>query len=287
MPTTRRKPKAKSTIPLCISAAFLQCSEANPHLALPTGQALICVGDIPRHRKIVAFFAGKDLRRPESLKMWGAVQQLTGAGDAFESEAASLLRDVILYAPNSQQFFKRHTRTKLRELDAAVIAAVDRLIAALDAHTELGPMPSARYWTPEFRAWLEKYVTFELPDEEDEVPTRVAPALDERWPLPEGSNISPWWMEQLVPPIKEMLHGVRADAVALQAKRMRAPKLRQTDDVHLVRNLLFNLLFRHGVGKPSLLAKIVAPIVDTYGWSDASFTRVEGVAKDLMRSMRG
>lgn len=273
MTVLRRNRNVQVKTPACIVHALDQCAAAAPQLQLSAGGASYATGDVARHKKIITFLAGDDGRR-----VWIEVRRLVKTDAEFEAEAALLLVDVMLYAPNAERITGKHTRNDLRGLDNAVVKAADHLIAALAKHPDLLPVPSSQYWTPQFRKWIGDNMSLDLRERNDGAPLSSFRNFVE----PQPSNAL-GWLEQNAPTLTQLLDGLRNRAADLSTRRILERKLRQTDDARLQRDLLSGLINRHRDAAPYPLAKIVAPIVDVYYPNRDSFGAAHTMARDLKR----
>jgi hypothetical protein len=271
----RRSPK--QAFPFCICEAFKACPKHPSNGNDESGTSIrigvrevATTGPLWRHRPLLTFLAGKDDRHEVAEQVWCVLREVVVQEesalrneDAFEVAAGSLLIDALRFAPNSGLCYGRHTRNELRDLDTAVLKATEALLDALGKHQELLPVPSTRFWPTKARKRLRDKL-YGLPV------GSLSGLLFLAEPMPDqdSPDALAWWVENNGPSIGQVLLGLRDATYKLRASRSATAKVSQKDVTHQPRELLRGLLERHPKTSSEDLARIVAPIIETYTGKD-------------------
>jgi hypothetical protein len=248
-------------------------------------------------RRIARNVAPDQSRREAALALWSQFKSL--AGDAFESEAARFL---ITCIEAESAFAKAEpTRAERRARDEAVIRAAKVLHATLVEEHDLLPVPSSRYWKPEYRDGIESMLrgvpppTHELPQPDtSETPlpwwrpgTRppkpgwgsACHFQDDPQPDEGDAGLSFWLVTRNAPTIAHLLDGLIRHAEAHSLARLKERKGRVSGNsgsiVRLTSTLSADLLVRFPSASSAAIARVVAPVIEFLLDEDDLLERVE------------
>ncbi len=293
-------------IPRCVAAAYEQFTRGESVLNLEHPQPTLdlertyslettSLGINSANKSMLLFLAARDTReqKDRAYAIWQDVKKLTGDGNEYEYQAATLLRHA-LDPPN----FQAYTRSQLKALDDNVARAAINLSKALRPHPDFRRESSVINW-PEDDAeriamvmkGLEPQAELHSLEKKNGAPIFRRLPMRKLWThFPSQQNSLFSLVAAIVPTMEEMLDVLARRAQDLSSKRFKAKKgwqaTGEANDAYYIRHLLAQMIFRNPTATAHQVAKIISPIVDKglgvkMGHWQRTFERCKKAAKRI------